>query len=380
LLLYVCEQNPRRSSALQTFSRILSWCQRSLFPELEDEFGPLCERHRKLINILVLVRIEEALECRRSGRRGRPELDRCAIARAFIAKSVLNLPDTRALISYLQSSPTIRKICGWSRAGEIPSESTFCRAFAEFADTQLPARLHEVVIEHAFEGRVVGHVSRDSTDIHAREKPKPKHRKKEIKAPRKRGRPKKGEVRPPKEPTRLQRQQTMTLEHMLADLPAACDVGSKTNSKGKKNMWIGYKLHVDYSDSGIPISCLLTSASLHDSQAALPLSLISNQRVDSLYDVMDAAYDMPVIHDHCAELGHVAIIDHNPRRSGVKRQMDPAKTQRYKIRSSAERGFSRLKDSFGARLVRVRGHTKVFTHLMFGLLALTVDQLASTIA
>lgn len=365
---------------MHTFSRILSWCQRSLFPELEDEFGPLCEKHRKLINIIVLVPIEEALECRRSRGRGRPEQDRCAIARAFIAKSVLNLPDTRALISYLQSSPTTRKICGWSRAGEIPSESTFSRAFAEFAETQLPARLHEVVIEDVFEGRIVGHISRDSTDIHAREKPKPKRRKKEIKAPKKRGRPKKGEVRPPKEPTRLQRQQTMTLEDMLADLPAACDVGSKTNSKGKKNMWIGYKLHVDYSDGGVPVSCILTSASLHDSQAALPLSLISNQRVDSLYDVMDAAYDMPVIHDHCAELGHVAIIDHNPRRSGEKRQMDPAKAQRYKIRSSAERGFSRLKDGFGARFVRVRGPTKVFAHLMFGVLALTIDQLASTIA
>lgn len=365
---------------MHPFSRILSLCQRSLFPELEDEFGTLCEKHRALINTIVLVPIEEALGGSRSGGRGRPAQDRCAIARAFIAKSVLNLPDTRTLISYLQSSSITRKICGWNRAGEIPSESTFSRAFAEFADTQMPARLHEVVVRHVFEGRIVGHISRDSTDIPARERPKPKRRKKEIKVPKKRGRPKKGEIRPPKEPTRLQRQQTMTLEDMLADLPTACDVGSKTNSKGKKNMWIGYKLHVDYSDGGIPVSCLLTSASLHDSQAALPLSLISNQRVDSLYDVMDAAYDMPVIHDHCAQLGHVAIIDHNPRRSGGKRQMDPAKAQRYNIRSSAERGFSRLKDGFGARVVRVRGSTKVFAHLMFGVLALTIDQFASTIA
>ena len=32
---------------MHPFSRILSWCQRSLFPELEDEFGPLGEKHRK---------------------------------------------------------------------------------------------------------------------------------------------------------------------------------------------------------------------------------------------------------------------------------------------------------------------------------------------
>lgn len=40
-----------------------------------------------------------------------------------------------------------------------------------------------------------------------------------------------------------------------------------------------------------------------------------------------------------------------------------------------ERVFSRLKDEFGARLIRVRGASKMMAHLMFGVLALTVDQL-----
>ena len=48
---------------------------------------------------------------------------------------------------------------------------------------------------------------------------------------------------------------------------------------------------------------------------------------------------------------------------------------RYRIRSGVERSNARLKDEFGARHVRVRGHAKVFCHLMFGVLALTVDQL-----
>ena len=34
-----------------------------------------------------------------------------------------------------------------------------------------------------------------------------------------------------------------------------------------------------------------------------------------------------------------------------------------------------LKDSYGGRFVRVRGHDKVLCHLMFGVLALTVAQL-----
>ena len=52
-----------------------------------------------------------------------------------------------------------------------------------------------------------------------------------------------------------------------------------------------------------------------------------------------------------------------------------AKDVRYRERSTVERVNGRLKDEFGARQVRVRGHSKVLCHLMFGVLALTVDQL-----
>ena len=34
----------------------------------------------------------------------------------------------------------------------------------------------------------------------------------------------------------------------------------------------GYKLHIDAADGDIPLGCLLTSASLHDSQAAIPMA------------------------------------------------------------------------------------------------------------
>ena len=41
----------------------------------------------------------------------------------------------------------------------------------------------------------------------------------------------------------------------------------------------------------------------------------------------------------------------------------------------SERVNSRLKDEFGARQIRVRGAVKVMAHLMFGVVALTVDQI-----
>ena len=80
-------------------------------------------------------------------------------------------------------------------------------------------------------------------------------------------------------------------------------------------------MHIDAADGGIPLSCILTSASLHDSQAAIPLATMTVARVTNLYDLMDSAYDAPEIRAHSASMGHVAIIDVNPRSTARKRQL-----------------------------------------------------------
>ena len=136
------------------------------------------------------------------------------------------------------------------------------------------------------------------------------------------------------------------------------------------------------------MSAILTSASVHDSQVAIPLATMTAQRVINLYDLMDAAYDVSGILDHSKSLGHVPLVDKNPRRdkelalemeAESKRQklihmVSPEKV-RYRERTTAERVNARLKDDFGGRMVRVRGHAKVMCHLLFGILALTADQL-----
>ena len=73
-------------------------------------------------------------------------------------------------------------------------------------------------------------------------------------APRKKGRPRRGEVREPKPETRLERQCRQSAPEALAELPVHCDVGTKKNSKGYKESWIGYKLHADVTDCCLPIS------------------------------------------------------------------------------------------------------------------------------
>ena len=50
-----------------------------------------------------------------------------------------------------------------------------------------------------------------------------------------------------------------------------------------------------------------------------------------------------------------------------------AEAIRYNERSTVERVNARLKDEFGGRVVRVRGHAKVMCHLMFGILALNSE-------
>lgn len=55
-------------------------------------------------------------------------------------------------------------------------------------------------------------------------------------------------------------------------------------------------------------------------------------------------------------------------------QLTWAQQDRYKERTMSERVNARLKGEFGASRIRVRGGAKVMAHLMFGVLALTVDQ------
>ena len=359
--------------------------QANLFPWLAEEIGPLTETHKQVITVLEMARVE-ALVQSWPGLPGRPPKDRHALARAFVAKAVVGLPQTNMLIERLMVDKPLRRLCGWERPGEMPSESTFSRAFAEFAESELPSRVHEALIKRTQKERLVGHISRDATAIEAREKPV------KVEAPeaskRRRGRPRKGEVVEKKEPRRLERQANMTLAEMLSDLPKHCAVGTKRNAKGHTTSWIGYKLHLDVADGDIPVSGLLTSASLHDSQAAIPLATMTAGRVINLYDLMDSAYDAPEISAKSRALGHVPIIDAHPRNvAGGKAEIkaeararicagyELAEDVRYNERTAAERVNARLKDEFGGRNVRVRGHAKVLCHLMFGIVALTVDQL-----
>jgi IS5 family transposase len=356
---------------LGSFGQIL---QGHLFPVLEQELGPLSDRQQKLVRTLAMLQLDGFVAVRHG--RGRPPHDRAAIARAFVAKAVFNFPTTRALLDRLHDDIVLRRLCGWEAVTEVPAESAFSRAFAEFAASQFAERVHTALIERTQGWRLIGHISRDSTAIEGCQKPQPKPKAVPVSGPPARYRKGSKKNKSPEQMTRLERQcsGTMTVEQMLAELPRACDAGCKTNSKGHKDFWIGYKLHLDVADGQIPISCVLTSASLHDSQVAIPLAESTARRVTNLYDLMDRGYESLLIRQHSEQLGHVPLIDVQTRGGRIP-PMAPHQAARYRERTTVERVYSRLKEEFGGESVRVRGWAKVMTHLMFGILALSVDQI-----
>ncbi len=327
------------------------WCrvQACLWPQLERCLeAPLTEKHKELAAVLEVVRIEEQVPSEWQWL-GRPRCDRRALARAFVAKALYNLPTTELLIEWLRTDANLCRICGWERADQVPSAATFSRAFEEFARTGLADRVHEAAVRKHLGSVLVGHVSRDATEIEAREEPVKRER---------------------SEPSsRLERQRAQTAPAAIAELPTVCGIGVKRNAQGHKSYWIGYKLHLDACDAGLPLTALTTSPWLHDSQAAIPLAKRTADRVTALCEVMDSSYAAELIREQCRELGHVPIIDPHPMQR-KKAPLDPASARRYDERTTVERVYSRLKDHFGARFVRVRGPAKVHAHLMFGVRAL----------
>ena len=281
----------RRQLIMQRWNVI----QHELLPELRSQLGTLTPKLEKVIHTLEWVRIEELVEsswCEE----GRPPHERFWLANSFVAKSVLKVLTTRGLIERLMIDRALRRICGFPLCKRLPSESTFSRAFDEFAEGRLSARVREALVHEHLGNERIGHTSRDGTAIEAREYPV--------------------RTAPP--------------------VPAAPTATAQA--------------------------------------AAIPLSLTSAARVTNLYHVMNAAYCNAALRDHSRSLGHVPLIDDNPR-CGEKREFAPAVAIRYNERTVAERSNSRRKDEFGANHLRVKGGTKVMSHLMFGVLAPRADQL-----
>ena len=82
------------------------WCrfQGELFPEIEDEVGPLLKNHQRFVTVLEVVCPESFIRSIPQ-RDGRPVADRVNLARALLAKAMWDMLTTRALIEHLEVAP-----------------------------------------------------------------------------------------------------------------------------------------------------------------------------------------------------------------------------------------------------------------------------------
>jgi hypothetical protein len=118
------------------------------------------------------------------------------------------------------------------------------------------------------------------------------------------------------------------------------------------------------------LTACVTSAPVHDSQLAIPMEKLTEQKVRFGYGVMDAGYDAKIIHDFILSRERIPVIDPHNRGNENRPPPDPAKQERSKIRTAVERSNSPLKDSFIPRDIFVKGIAKVSCVLMSAVVCL----------
>ncbi|GMO34984.1 MAG: hypothetical protein Ta2B_15290 [Termitinemataceae bacterium] len=296
---------------------------------------------------------------------GRKPYQYLPFIRSNLAMRYFKIGQVKTLIQRLKGEPNLRLLCGFDK---VPGKATFSRYFSELAAMDFFHETLEKMVRKVHANTIVLHVSRDSTAIEAREKAAAKKiEKKEKKCC---GRPKKGETRLPPPENKLEKQVKQSAKESLKELNTSCAYGCKKNSQGNVYFWRGYKLHLDISDSGFPLNAIITGANVHDSQVAIPMEKMLEEKVRSCYSLMDARHDAKTIYDFIQSCGRVAIIDPNKRKNKERPPLDPAKKEQYNFRTEVERANGYLKDNLLPAKLFVKGFSKISFVLMSAVVCL----------
>ena len=274
-------------------------------------------------------------------RTGRPGHTLLSVLAVHAVKLYFQEKTMTAARDRLLSSSNLRTITGMA---EVPSLSVISKKTDTLIDLVDFSSILASICSSFYKDRLVCHLSIDSTIAEAREKP--------VKAgkpgKRKRGRKRKGseELAIAEEKERLYDLMENCVDEFFSSLEHRCSVTGKKNSKGNMEWFIGYKAHLAVDDNGIIVAHHVTGASVHDSQVAIPLMRIADERCDYLYALMDGGYTSERIETFAHSIGKVPIIDRHADRNGNKKEMEPCKAERYKARTTVERTNSELKECF----------------------------------
>ena len=330
--------------------------QKEIFPELKLDFGYLTSKHEQLIQVLDLIDLDEIYpQVMWDSDFGRPVKNRHALVASFIARAIWNMSYTKDLIAYLKVDRALRVICGFDgRTTEIPSASVFSREFAKLSRLGIAQKIQKhLIVEHC-SNTLYEHVAFDASSIEVAEKDKKVAKKERT----------------------VEAQRKNSTSKIIADLPVACNYGTKKNSNGKSYQWKGYKLHSMVNEYNIPIASIVTSASVHDSLCAIPLIRMTEERVEALYYLADKGYDSAAIRDEIIEFDKVPLIDFKCKRNGeLGGEFIGNQKERYKKRTFVESHFSQLKMQYLPRYILYRGIEKVSGFLNFALSVISAIQI-----
>lgn len=313
-------------------------------------------------------------------RTGRPSYPLSDILAVWAVKLVFSLKTISAAVGLLKSSMNLRMMTGM---GKVPSPASVSRRTGDLRAVMDVDNVLGKLCRRFYAGRVIGHLSIDSTIVDAREKPAAKP--KEEKTPSKRGRKRKGS---PEEAEALARREEEERLHALeesgdtaeylSELSHECSVTGKKNSKGHMQWRIGYKIHLAVDGMGIPVSFAVTGACVHDSRLAISLMRKAEERCPFLYALMDAGYHDSRIRAFASSMGKVAIIDTKAPPGGKKPPMDKAKAERYKARTAVERTNSEMKEKYLTHRLHSRKDRALFEMEMAVLLT-AMDKMAEAL-
>ena len=317
---------------------------------------------------------DSMFETNRMGRKGYRDADVLAVRIVMLFFKQNNI---KQALSFLETSMGVRMVVGMEN---VPSESVVSRRSKELAKTLDVDKMFDKVTSAFFGGRDICNLSIDSTPIDAREKPVKKDP--EKKETKKRGRKKTGSKEQAEYLARLAEEarideaaKTGDLKEFLSTLEDRCSITGKKNSKGYMQWRIGYKVHLAVDDLGIPVSYFISGACVHDSKVAVPLMRMARERARFLYALMDGGYSSSDIVEFTADnMDAVPVIDFKADVNGVKEEMDPAKKDRYKARTTVERTNSELKDCFLAPKLFSRGKSSIMD-LKLAVLMLTMKKI-----
>jgi transposase len=261
------------------------------------------------------------------------ELNYPAMIYALVVRILERIPTIKDLIKRLTQDFMFRLDCGFLFSDRIPSEASFSRFTSKLSESNALESVQEALLLQAIQEGFIHDeaVAIDATHFESRDRTTPQE-KKTTHEPKKRGRKPKTEQEAFKlEVQEKERQQSIyekkiedqlpiPLEALRAEVPLEPNWGIKKNSEGKNTFWFGFKAHLAVGTSSQYIlQSMMSSASLNDGKAAIPLLKGIQEKISSLsirYGLMDAGYDFVPIYQQLLNMKAYGIIAYNKRNEG----------------------------------------------------------------